>query len=33
MFLNEEVSELQQGVVEMREDSLLKNVAKRKVQI
>ncbi len=31
MFLNEEVSELQQGVVEMREDSLLKNVAKRKV--
>jgi hypothetical protein len=31
MLLKEEIDELQQGVMEMREEALVKNVAKRKV--
>lgn len=33
MLLKEEIDELQQGVIEMREEALVKNVAKRKVQL
>ena len=31
MLLEEEIKDLQSGVVQMREDSLVKHVAKRKV--